>query len=67
MKFTSAFDFGDIVYLRVRGEKIAGMITVIHAMPSVISYGVTWGNDGHETTHYAFELTAEYLPDFSTL
>jgi hypothetical protein len=68
MQFSSQYGLSDVVYLRCRPDKIAGMITAIHVMPGmVVSYGVTWGNDAHETTHYAFELTAEYLPDFTTL
>jgi hypothetical protein len=64
---TSPYDFGDIVYLRCRPDKLPGMVTAIHLMPGATSFGVTWGDEGRETTHYAFELTGEYLPDFSTL
>jgi hypothetical protein len=67
MQLLSPYGFGDVVFLRCRPDKIAGMITAIHAMPGAMSFGVTWGDEGRETTHYAFELTIEYLPDYTTL
>lgn len=56
--------FFDIVYLRVRSEKLTGMITGIALKPTGLTYAVTWGT-GTETWHYEMELTSEYVPDFS--
>lgn len=63
---TLDFGFGDVVYLRVRRDKVPGMIVSIELRPCGMSYCVTWGNEGHALSHYAFELTAEYLPDYDT-
>ena len=59
-----AYDFGDLVYLKVREERFAGMVTGIMLRPGSVAYCVTWAN-GSETFHFAFELTAEYEPDFA--
>lgn len=58
---------GEIVYLRVRDEQIKGMVTAAHVFESGITYSVCWGDDGNETSHYAFELTSEFSPDFGNL
>lgn len=59
------FRFGQVVFLRCRPERKAGMITAVHGRPEAsLSYGVTWG-DGNETCHFAFELATEFLPDYS--
>ena len=54
---------GDIVYLRTRTDKIAGMVTTVSVRPNGLLYCVGWGT-GTETWHYEMELTAEYVPDF---
>jgi hypothetical protein len=62
-----AFTFGDIVYLRCRKEHVPGMVTQICLYPrNCATYIVTWGNDGHSLSYYDFELTTEFVPDFST-
>jgi hypothetical protein len=66
VRLTCAHDFGDVVFLRIRHERMPGMITGIYAKPGSVSYGVTWANTGAETTHYTFELAAEFIPDYST-
>lgn len=66
MRLTCVHDFGDVVYLKIRLERLAGMVTGIDAKPGVVSYVITWANDGHESNHYAFELITEFLPDYNT-
>jgi hypothetical protein len=61
-----AFRFGDTVFLRCRELKVAGMVTGIHIRQSGITYSITWGDDpARETDHYDFELSPEYVPDYS--
>lgn len=51
------FVLGDIVYLKIRKERNAGMVTCISVRPgNMIYYGITW-EDGYEGTHYDIELT----------
>jgi hypothetical protein len=64
MNLYSDFTFGQLVYLRCRADRVAGMVTGIHVRPvDCMSYAVTWG-DGAETTHYAFELATDFQPDY---
>ena len=63
-KIRSAFWLGDIVYLRVRDERVRGMVTTVLVYSSGQSYGVTWGDSVEEVTHQEMELTAEFVPDF---
>jgi hypothetical protein len=59
------FDFGDVVYLRMAGERRPGMVTGYLVNPMlVLMYRVAWG-DATETMHYEIELTGEYVPDFA--
>lgn len=58
-----AFTFGDIVFLKTRAERVAGMVTRISVARHSITYCVSWGN-GNETWHYEYELTSEFLPSF---
>ena len=60
------FWVGDVVYLRTSQEKQAGMITAVHVRQRNAFYGVTWGDSKTESCHYDFELTAEFIPDFSS-
>ena len=62
--FSCRFGFGDVVYLRLREEKIAGMVTGCFVRPSGGGYYVSWGNNGQEGVHYEFELTDEYDPNY---
>ncbi len=59
------FAFGDVVYHRVREDKVAGIITGFHIRPTSIVIAVTWGDNLAETMHYFHELTTEYEPIFS--
>ena len=56
--------FGETVFLKVREERVAGLITGYILRPGSTVYCVTWGN-GQETNHFGFELAAEYEPDFA--
>lgn len=58
------FDIGDVVFLRVRSERWAGMVTAFTVKPHGIIYAVTW-EDGHELWHAAIELTTEFVPEYS--
>ncbi len=58
------YAIADIVYLRVRSERIRGMVTGIVARPCSVLFYVTWGN-GTETAHYEIELSSEYVPDYN--
>jgi hypothetical protein len=60
----TAYWLGDVVYLRVRTDRIPGLIAGIVIRPGTLIYIVCWGNSGAETWHYEIELTAEYVPDF---
>jgi hypothetical protein len=56
--------FGDIVYLKTRGEKLQGMVTGLQIRPdSRYIYQVTWGH-GTESAHYEIELTHEFVPEY---
>jgi hypothetical protein len=59
---TVGYRFGDIVYLRIREERVAGMVTAIHLYPTGKTYGVSWADDGQESVHYALELDTEFAP-----
>lgn len=58
-----AFQLGQIVYLLCRAEKLKGMVARYTVFPGGVVYHVTWGN-GNESSHYAIELTDEYVSDF---
>jgi hypothetical protein len=64
MKISLDYAFGDVVYLRLRLEKIPGMVTGMYLRPTGNSFIICWGKDANETTHYAFELTREFVPDY---
>jgi hypothetical protein len=57
---------GDVVFLKIRTERIPGMVTAIHIYPGTASFMVCWASDGRETCHYALELTPEFIPDYVT-
>lgn len=56
--------FGDVVYLKIRAEKVAGMITGMFLRPNGSGYYVSWANTGQEGSHYEFELVDEFEPTF---
>ena len=60
-----AFEIGDVVFLRMREERLGGLVTRFMVGRGGVTYAVTWGN-GSETWHYAFELSIEHIPDFVT-
>jgi hypothetical protein len=55
---------GDVVFLRLRGERQPGMVTQVAIRLTGVLYGVTWGN-GTESYHYDIELSLEYVPDYA--
>jgi hypothetical protein len=59
------FEFGERVYHRLRGEDVPGMVTGFHIRVNNILIAVTWP-DLQETSHYFYELTTEFQPDFSS-
>lgn len=63
-KLRTAYWIGDIVYLRVRGERVRGMVTTVNVYSNGHSYGVTWGSDAQEVSHQEMELTNEFVLDF---
>jgi hypothetical protein len=66
ISFSSRFAIGDIVYLRVRRERFAGMIVAIMIREdSSPIYYVTWENCD-ERSHFACELTREFVPNFES-
>lgn len=64
LEFDVMFGIGDVVYLRIRQEKVAGMVTGFNFRPDGIGYYITW-EDASERMHYAFELSSEYVPEYS--
>lgn len=63
-RHATRYTFGSEVFLKVRDERVLGMVTGITLRPTGTSYGVTWGN-GSESWHYEFELTKEYAPSYT--
>jgi hypothetical protein len=61
----AAYTFGTVVYLRVREKPVPGMVTAIVLRPGSVSYVVTWGDSGDDATHYDFELSTEFIPDYA--
>jgi hypothetical protein len=59
-----AFDFGQTVYLACRDERMPGKVTGYFVRPGTVAYAVTWGS-GAESTHYDFELSREFVPDYA--
>lgn len=59
------FDFGDVVYHRLKAEKIPGMVTGFSVRRDTVFVIVTWANDLDEQVHNLYELTQEFTPDFS--
>lgn len=57
------YALGDIVYLKVRSDKIRGMVTGIKFYPGGCFYSITWGN-GNDSAHYGLELSTEYVAEY---
>ena len=67
MVINTVYDIGETVYLRVRSEKVRGMVTAVLAQSiHTVRYQVSWAND-RDTWHEEFELSSEFVPDFSTV
>lgn len=56
------FEFGDVVYHRARGDKVAGLVTRYNITQRGTEVGVTWGDGLDIGWHDFFELTEEYSP-----
>ncbi len=65
MIIRAPWDFGTIVFLRIRSEKIRGMVTGYTFDPRGMLTWVSWP-DSSESKHHLCELTTEYLPDYET-
>lgn len=61
--FVAEFGLGEVVYLRVRNERLRGMILSVTFLPSGTYYRVSWAN-GTEGSHYPMELTREWEAEF---
>lgn len=60
------FDFGDVVYLRHKPEKVAGMVTGFIVRENRVIVLVTWVDSRHEEDHNVFELVEEFEPSYNT-
>ncbi len=60
-----AFEIGDVVFLRMREERIGGLVTRFAVGAGGVTYAVAWGT-GQETWHYALELSVEHIPNYVT-
>jgi hypothetical protein len=58
------FDFGDIVYHRARGERVAGMVVGFVVLPAAMRILVRWGDDLTIDEHSFFELSSDFTPSF---
>ena len=58
------FDFGDIVYHRVRTERVPGIVVGFVVVPSTVKILVRWGSDCSQDEVNFFELTTEFTPSF---
>ena len=58
------FDFGTVVYHRVRMDKVKGLVTQYVFGRQAYKVGVTWGDNLELCYHDAFELTEEHVPDY---
>jgi hypothetical protein len=55
------FPMGSIVFLKVKSDREAGMVTGILVRPDEsLLYYVTWENGYDEDSHYEIELTDTY-------
>lgn len=63
MTVSLPWEFGTVVYLRTREDRVKGFVTGYSVAPGGNTVWVSWP-DTTETKHYDFELTTEYVPDF---
>lgn len=52
------YNLGDVVYLKLRDERLPGMVTAVFLRPGGVSYEVSWGTGGSGEC-YAIELSRE--------
>jgi len=64
MRITLPYDFGETVYLKIKPEKVKGLVTGYHICHNCIMVTVTWADTYQEMSHYIFELTKEYTLDY---
>lgn len=64
MKIDLPYDFGEIVYLKIRSERVKGMVTGYYINHSTLMIAITWADTLHEIHHYPFELTKEFTLDY---
>jgi len=57
------YDIGDVVYHRLADERRRGLVTGVLLRPTGQSYLITWPDQG-ESSHYAIELSSEFVPDY---
>lgn len=58
-----AFAIGSTVYLRLRQERLPGMVAGLFVRPTGVAYMVSWG-DATESDHFDLELTDRFDPTF---
>jgi hypothetical protein len=64
MQLRLPYDYGQVVYHKLRAEKIAGYVTGYQAYQGGFLVCVTWEDSLTESPHYAYELSLEHIPDF---
>jgi hypothetical protein len=59
------FTIGDTVYLKVRIDRLPGMVVSMHIFgQDSLAFSVNWG-DGESTEHYHFELSDEFVAEYT--
>jgi hypothetical protein len=58
------FDFGDVVYHRVRKERVGGFVIGFIIVPGVTKVLVKWDGDLNQDEHFFCELTTEFTSSF---
>lgn len=58
------FDFGDIVYHRVRKECVPGFVLGFIVVPGAVKILVRWDGDLQQDECFFNELTTEFTPSF---
>ena len=62
-RHATRYTFGSEVFLKLREERRPGIVNQIALNPGNATYQVSWP-DGTTSSHYDFELTAEYVQSF---
>jgi hypothetical protein len=57
--------YGATVHLKLRQERMPGMVTGFLVRSTGLVYLIAWG-DGSESSHFDVELTDSFTPDFET-